>query len=57
MQTRLDFSAVQTANQALQNIGKFVDECGLERSLLDLMLIRASQSNRWRGIGLAVCRC
>jgi AhpD family alkylhydroperoxidase len=46
MQTRMDFNQVQAANQALWSLGKYVDECGLERSLLDLMLLRASQINR-----------
>jgi AhpD family alkylhydroperoxidase len=46
MQTRININQVQTANQLLWGLGKYVNECGLERSLLDLILVRASQINR-----------
>jgi len=45
MQTRIDNSDVQAANQVLWSLGKYVNESGLERSLLDLILVRASQIN------------
>lgn len=46
MQTRISFSDVQDAIPALLGTSNYVMESGLEQSLLDLMITRASQINR-----------
>jgi AhpD family alkylhydroperoxidase len=46
MQPRLDFKKVSPgAYEALQSIGKYLEACGLEKSLMELVKIRASQIN------------
>src|ERR1700712_4327705 len=46
MQPRVNlFKVDPSAMQTLMPIGEYVNNCGLERSLLDLMLVRASQIN------------
>jgi AhpD family alkylhydroperoxidase len=46
MQARLDFKKVSPgAYEALQSVGKYLDSCGLEKSLMELVKIRASQIN------------
>lgn len=46
MRTRMDYKEVQPAIEALLSLGNYAGENGLEQSLLDLMLVRASQINR-----------
>jgi len=52
MDTRLDFprNAPTGAYKAMMGLQQYVETCGLERSLLDLVLVRASQIN-----GCAYC--
>ena len=51
MQPRIDIKrAGQNAYKAMRNLQTYVNECGLEQSLLDLVSIRASQIN-----GCAFC--
>ncbi len=51
MQPRIDAARVgQNAYKAMLGLQAYVNECGLERSLLELMKIRASQIN-----GCAFC--
>ncbi len=46
MQPRIGFQKIEAkAVQALMGLGNYVNESGLERSLLDLVLVRASQIN------------
>lgn len=46
MQTRINFKDVQPAFQPLFDMWQFVQESDLEQSLLDLVILRASQMNR-----------
>ena len=47
MQPRINYLKIDSgAMQAINGIGDYVNNSGLERSLLDLMLVRASQINR-----------
>ena len=47
MQPRIGYNKIDPqAVQALMGLGNYVDGCQLERSLLDLVLVRASQINR-----------
>lgn len=52
MNARLDYGKIAPpgAYKALMELQRFVDGCGLERSLLDLVCLRASQIN-----GCAYC--
>ncbi len=51
MQPRLDFTKVAPgALKAMYSLQKYVDECGLEQSLIELVKVRASQIN-----GCAYC--
>ena len=51
MQPRLDFTKVAPgALKTMLSLEKYVDECGLEQSLLDLVKVRGSQIN-----GCAYC--
>ncbi len=51
MNSRLDYNKVSPeAVKALVNLEKFVSDCGLEKSLLELVKLRASQIN-----GCAYC--
>ncbi len=46
MQSRLDFKKVSPgAYEALQSVGKYLETCGLEKSLMELVKIHASQIN------------
>lgn len=45
MQARLNWAADQAALKAILGMGNYVEHCGLELSLIDLVLIRASQIN------------
>ena len=47
MQPRINYLKIDSgAMKAINGIGDYVNNSGLERSLLDLMLVRASQINR-----------
>ncbi len=47
MQPRINYLKIDSgALKAINGIGDYVNNSGLERSLLDLMLVRASQINR-----------
>jgi AhpD family alkylhydroperoxidase len=51
MQPRLDFTKVAPgALKAMYSLQKYVDECGLEQALIELVKVRASQIN-----GCAYC--
>ena len=52
MNNRIDFTryAAPGAYKAMMGLQQYVDNCGLERSLLDLVLVRVSQIN-----GCAYC--
>src|SRR5579883_1225620 len=50
MKPRMDFKAAPGAYQAMAGLQKYVNECGLEHSLLELVKLRASQIN-----GCAYC--
>jgi len=52
MKTRIDAARIAPpgAIKAMVGVQEYVDSCGLERSLLDLVLVRASQIN-----GCAYC--
>jgi AhpD family alkylhydroperoxidase len=50
MQQRLDANNAPDAYKALAGLQSYIDACGLERSLLELVKIRASQIN-----GCAFC--
>lgn len=52
MNTRIDVArtAPPGAYKAMMGVQQYVDTCGLERSLLDLVLVRVSQIN-----GCAYC--
>jgi AhpD family alkylhydroperoxidase len=52
MNTRIDVARIAPpgAYKALMGVQQYVDTCGLERSLLDLILVRVSQIN-----GCAYC--
>lgn len=46
MKARLDFKKVSPgAYEALQKVGKYLEGCGLEKSLMELVKVRASQVN------------
>ena len=46
MKARLDFKKVSPgAYEALKSVGKYLEGCGLEKSLMELVKIRASQIN------------
>ena len=46
MKARLDFKKVSPRGyEALQSVGKYLEGCGLEKSLTELVKIRASQIN------------
>ena len=45
MQARLNWAKDEAALKAIRGMGQYSEHCGLERSLLDLVLIRASQIN------------
>src|SRR5437660_2691862 len=50
METRVRWYTDEAAVKAIMGMGEYAEHCGLERSLLDLVLIRASQIN-----GCAYC--
>lgn len=51
MQSRIEYAkAAPGAVKAMRGLGSYVEECGIERSLLELVKIRASQIN-----GCAFC--
>ena len=50
MKQRMDFKAAPGAYQAMAGLQKYVNECGLEHKLLELVKLRASQIN-----GCAYC--
>jgi len=46
MEARIKFQEAQGAVQAMKRMSDYLDENGLEQSLVDLILVRASQINR-----------
>jgi hypothetical protein len=54
MTTRIDyFRTAPKAAQAMLQLQKYVNESGLEHSLLALVKVRASQINGWNRISIA----
>ena len=54
METRFDYSKVSPgALQAMYRLHKYVEESGLEHSLLEPLITRVSQTNRWNRLAIS----
>jgi hypothetical protein len=54
MQTRLDYGkAAPGSVQAMYKLQKYVDESGLEHSLIELVKTRVSQINGWNRLAIS----